>query len=195
MTLPTGVVTKTMVFGRYSSVLGNNRGGNIKVGFADSMLHLPTGEVVTSGLEAIAVNPDTGSAQITVPVTDDPELVANWRESSAYTGQRLTIDVAIDGYAPGRFFVDVPSDMPDFIDFDQMSKYATPTGIEVVRAEVLAVAGLTGTISATQLAEVMQPYLETGAVSDETIEMISQTVQEDLEPPVTLTLLFDNALA
>lgn len=194
MALPVGVTSKTLVFGRYTGVLGTNKGGTIKVGFDDAMLHVPTGEVVVAGMETVEVNPATGVAQLAVPVTITDQLIAKWRDSSAYYNQRLKITVEVSGYTPGTVYVEIPASGPDTIDFDQMSKYTTATGLEISQAAVLSVAGLTGHIAASTLAPALQPYIETGELTPAQLDEVSADVQADMEPPVSLVLLFENAL-
>lgn len=182
MALPPGVPSKRLTFGRYSGVLGGNKGGTIRVGFDDPMLHVPTGEVVVAGTETVDIDPDSGLGHIDVPVTVTDQLVARWRETNAYHNQRLKIVVEVPGYSPGAVYVEIPPDAPDIIDFDQMSKYPTSTGIEVVtQGPVRSVAGLVGHVAADALYDQLDPYFE-------------GLTPEDLEPPVELVLLFENAL-
>ena len=182
MPLPEGVPSKTLVFGRYSGVLGNNKGGKISVGFEDAMLHTPTGEVVVAGMETVDIQEDTGIGQIAVPVTVTDQLVARWRETNAYHNQRLKVVVEVPGYMPGAVYVEITSDAPDLIDFDQMSKFATSTGIEVVaQGSVRSVAGLVGHVAAADLAPKLDPYMD-------------GVTEAELEPPVDLVILFENAL-
>ena len=199
MALPIGVQTKTLTFGRYTSVLGNNRGGEIKVGFDDPMLHVPTGEVIVADMESVTVNAVDGVAAIPVPVTvevdeSSPKLIANWRDDAAYFNQRVRVDIDITGYRKETFYLDIAIDDPPFIDFDTMSKYAMPTGAEYVRAQVVSVGGLTGVIDSDELATNLQPYIETGELTPEQLDIVADEVQAEMEPPVTLTLLFENAL-
>lgn len=194
MALPVGVTSKTLTFGRYAGVLGTNKGGTVKVGFDDAMLHVPTGEVIVAGMETVEVNPATGVAQIEVPVTITDQLVAKWKDSTAYYNQRLKITVEVAGYNPGTVYVEIPASAPSVIDFDQMSKYTTATGLEISQVAVLSVAGLIGNIAAEQLAPALQPYIETGELTPAQLDEVSADVQADMEPPVSLVLLFENAL-
>lgn len=151
MALPFGLQSKTLTFGRYSSVTGTNKGGTVKVGFEEAMLHVPTGEIIVAGDEPAIVDPATGVVSISVPVTVTPDLVAKWMTSNPYTNQRLKISVAVPGYPVETRYVDISPDDPAVMDYDMLSSYATPGGLPVLRAEVRSVAGLTGDITADQL--------------------------------------------
>lgn len=151
MALPMGLESKTLTFGRYSSVTGVNKGGTIKVGFEKAMLHVPTGEIIVAGDEPAVVDPATGVVSISVPVTVTSDLVADWMSASPTTNQRLKIAVAVPGYPAETRFVDIHPNDPAVMDYDMLNPYSTPGGIPVLRAEVRSVAGLTGDITATAL--------------------------------------------
>ena len=152
MPFPFGLGSKTLTFGRYSSALGHNRGGNVKVGFDDAMLHVPTGEVIAAGEDTVMVDPTTGVASVVVPVTVTDDLVAKWDTTSPTKYQRLKITVTLPGYPPEARYVDIHPDDPAVMDYDQLHPYAVAGGLAVQRAQVISVAGLSGDITAEQLA-------------------------------------------
>ena len=164
MAFPTGLPTKTLTFGRYSAALGTNVSGSISVKFDDPMLHLPTGEVVTTNAEVAQVDPATGSRSITVPITVTDDLVANWRsEGGAYVNQRLRVEVKIPGYLPSAVsYVDIHPDDSATIDFDQLERYAAAGGTPILRAAVTSVVGLGGAVTGAALAAALGPYMPTG---------------------------------
>lgn len=156
MPFPVGVATRTLTFGRYSAALGTNVGGSISVKFDTPMLHLPTGEVVTGTEETVQVDAATGSRSITVPVTVTDDLVANWRDPSAFTNQRLRVELKIPGYLDGVLYVDIHPDDPAVIDFDQLERYTAAGGVSVVRAAVSAWMGLSGNVTTEQAATALE---------------------------------------
>lgn len=151
MPFPIGLGSKTLTFGRYSSALGNNRGGTIKVGFDKAALHVPTGEVIAAGEDSVLVDPATGVASVTVPVTVTDDLVVDWDTASPTKNQRLKITVNLPGYPAGSRYVDISPTDPAVMDYDQLNPYAVPGGLPVMRAEVRSVAGLTGDVTAQEL--------------------------------------------
>lgn len=151
MALPPGLASKTLTFGRYSTVTGANRGGNVKVGFEKAMLHVPTGEIIVAGDETAIVDPETGVLSVSVPVTVTDDLVADWMTASPTKYQRLKITVAVPGYPPEARFVDIHPNDPPVMDYDVLNLYAVPGGITVLRAAVTSVAGLSGDITAQDL--------------------------------------------
>jgi len=187
-------MSKTLTFGAYTTALGNPRGGTIRVGFDDPMLHIPSGEVVVGGVEAVAIDPATGLGTVEVPVTITDELLANWRGTSPYTNQRLRIEIDVTGYRSETLYVDISPLDPPVIDFDQMSKYPSTGGLPVSRAAVASIAGLTGDITAQAAATALQPHLAAGTITEEQMQEISADVQADMEPPIDLVVLFENAL-
>ena len=159
MPFPTGLPTKTLTFGRYSAALGTNMTGSVKIGFDKAMLHVPSGEVVVGGEESRSIDPATGQASVVVPVTVTADLVAEWWTASPTYNQRLRITLALPGYPAETKYVDIHPDDPAVMDYDQLATYAAPGGLPVSRAEVVEVAGLSGTITAEALAAALQPYL------------------------------------
>lgn len=151
MPFPAGLPSKTLTFGRYSSALGSSRGGTVKLGFDKAMLHVPTGEVVTFGMDSAPIGADTGAAAVTVPVTVTPDLLMDWTSATPMANQRLRIEVAVPGYPAVAQYVDIHPDDPPVIDFDHLEPYAVPGGLPVARAAVASVAGLTGVIEAGAL--------------------------------------------
>ncbi|WGH21939.1 minor tail protein [Rhodococcus phage Trogglehumper] len=150
-TFPIGLPTKTLTFGRYSGVLGSNRAGTVRFGFDKPMLHVPTGEVVVAGDEAVSILGETGAVQVVVPVTVTDDLVADWDTANPITNQRLKVSILMPGYPPKTQYIDIhPDDLP-VMDFDTLSPYATPGGLPALRAAVTSVAGLGGDISAEDL--------------------------------------------
>jgi hypothetical protein len=151
MPFPVGLPTKTLTFGRYSAALGSNSGGSVQVGFDKAMLHTPTGEVIVSGTETRTVDPATGQVSIVVPVTVTENLVADWWTASPITNQRLKITVNIPGYPPETKYADIDPGDPAVMDYDQLSLYASPGGLPVLRGEVTSWASLNGIISTAQV--------------------------------------------
>jgi hypothetical protein len=151
MPFPAGLPTKTMTFGRYSSALGTNRSGQVRIGFDQPMLHVPTGEVITSGLDVISIGGETGATSVTVPVTVTEDLVANWLSVSPVYNQRLRVEIVVTGYPPVVHYVDIDPSDPSVIDFDHLAPYAVPGGLSVLRATVSSVAGEAGDITAEAL--------------------------------------------
>lgn len=196
---PAGLATRTLTFGRYSSALGNNRGGEIRAGFDKPMLHIPTGDVLIggpSGADLAIVSVDTGAAQIEVPVTITDDLLADWRNpSGAFTNQRLRIEVDVQGYRSDVVYVDISPLDPSVIDFDQLQKYSSVGGLPISRAAVAAVAGMQGDITAPALAAALQPFIASGELTEEQVAELANDVVVLLDPPVNLTLLFENSLA
>lgn len=154
-TFPIGLPTKTLTFGRYSGVLGSNRAGTVRFGFDKPMLHVPTGEVVVAGDEAVSILGETGAVQVVVPVTVTDDLVADWDTANPITNQRLKVSILMPGYPPKTQYIDIhPDDLP-VMDFDTLTPYATPGGMPVLRAAVTSVGGLGGDISAEDLADAL----------------------------------------
>lgn len=156
---PLGVETKIITFGRYSTGQGYPIGGTVTLGFADPMLHLPTGEVIVSGDETVTVENFSGSAAITVPVTVErdpahPQLVANWH-TQPYTNQRMKITVDVDGYPTETRYLEISPDDPAVMDFDTLQPFTTIGTTPVVRAAVTSVAGFGGDVSAGDLKSVL----------------------------------------
>lgn len=159
-TFPTGLATKTLTFGRYSGVLGSSRAGTVRFGFDKPMLHVPTGEVIVAGDEAVTITSDTGAAQVVVPITVTDDLVADWDAESPTTNQRLKISILMPGYPPKTQYIDIHPDDPAIMDFDALRPYATPGGLPVLRAAVTSVAGLGGDIEAGDLATALEVITE-----------------------------------
>jgi hypothetical protein len=159
MPLPVGLPSKTLTFGRYLSPLGNYRAGSVQVGFDNPMLYLPTGEVITSGLEAVAIQSATGNVQIEVPITDTDDLVTI---PDGAVNQRIRVAVTIPGYPTAHHYLDIHADDPSVLDFDQLIPYGSAGGIPVLRASVTSVAGLTGIVGASELADAIAPFLPAG---------------------------------
>lgn len=155
MPLPTGLQSKTLTFGRYSSVTGANKGGNVRVGFEKAMLHIPTGEIIVAGDESAIVDPETGVLTISVPVTVTDDLVADWMTASPFKNQRLKITVSVPGYPPEARYVDIHPSDPMVMDYDMLNPYSVPGGLTVLRAEVRTVAGLSGDITIEQLRQAL----------------------------------------
>ena len=193
---PLGLATRTLSFGRYSSVLGTNKGGVIRIGYDKPMLHIPTGDVIIGGVDIATIPVDVGAVQVDVPITITDDLLADWRNpTAAFTNQRLHVEVDVPGYRSDVVYVDIsPLDSP-VIDFDQLQKYSSVGGLPISRAAVAAVAGLQGDITAQALATALQPFIESGDLTEEQITEVVNDVVVRLEPPVNLTLLFENSLA
>jgi len=121
------------------------------VGFDKPMLHVPTGEVILGGEDAQSIDSGSGVAQVVVPVTVTPDLVAGWDTNAPTTNQRIKISVELPGYPTGTRYLDIHPDDPPVIDYDQLQPYATPGGQIVQRAAVSSVAGLAGDVTATDL--------------------------------------------
>jgi hypothetical protein len=159
MPFPVGLPTKTLTFGRYSAALGTNMTGSVKIGFDKAALHVPTGEVIVAGDEIRVIDPATGGGSVAVPVTVTDDLVAEWWTSSPTLYQRLKIVISLPGYPVETKYVDIHPDDPAVMDYDQLSPYAAPGGLTVSRAAVVEVAGLSGTVAASDLATALTPYL------------------------------------
>lgn len=170
MAFPIGLASKTLTFGRYSSALGSNRGGSVSVGFDEAMLHVPTGEVITSGEDKVTIDPGTGVASVTVPITVTDQLVAKWDTASPVFNQRLKITVNLPGYPPGSKYVDIHPNDPPVMDYDQLTPYSVPGGLTVVRAEMRTWVGLSGDISLEQALTALGlgngPYATQAALDD-----------------------------
>lgn len=193
MTFPEGLPTRTLTFGRYSNALGTNVGGSVSASFDDPMLHTPTGEVITGSEERATIG-NTGMLSLEVPVTVTEDLIANWRDPGAYSNQRLKVRIDVAGYRSETLYVDIHADDPMIIDFDQMSKYTAVGGVPVTRAQVVSVAGLTGVVGATALAGALASYFDAAELSPEEMQELVDQVSTNLDPPVDLVLLFENAL-
>ena len=159
---PDGVATKVITFGRYSTAAGSARGGTATVGFADPMLHLPTGEVIVSGDETVTIESLSGSLAIVVPVTVDPNLVANWATASPYRNQRIRVSVDIDGYPSGVRYLEISPDDPNVMDYDTLQQFDVQDGLPVARAAVTSVGGLGGDVSAVDLRSILGIPSEAG---------------------------------
>ena len=194
MPLPAGLPIKTLTFGRYTTALGTNQGGEVEVGFQEAMLHVPTGEVITGGLEKVKIDAATGRLQINVPVTVTDDLVAQWRETSAYVNQRVLVKVTAGGYTTDYVFVDIHPADPAIIDFDQFARYPSPGGVPISRAAVASLAGMTGDITAAAAAAALQPFIATGTLTSGQLADLVDTVQQQMAPTTTLVTLFENGL-
>lgn len=159
MPFPAGLPTKTLTFGRYLAALGTNQAGSVKFGFDKAMLHVPTGEVVVAGDETRPIDPSTGQVAVVVPITVTADLVAEWWTVSPTYNQRLKVTLTVPGYPTETKYVDIDPGDPSVMDYDQLFPYAVPGGLPVSRAEVVEVAGLSGIITATALADALRPYL------------------------------------
>lgn len=159
MDFPTGLPTKKLTFGRYVSVLGLPRSGKVSIGFDKPMLHQPSGAVLVAGNDNDMVD-RSGELTIEVPVTTNGDLIADWLTDHPTTGQRLRVQIDVTGYKPEAFYIDVHEDDADTLDFDEFDRYPDPVAsLPILRATVRNVAGLTGTITAEELAARLEEYL------------------------------------
>jgi hypothetical protein len=168
--------TVTVTMGPFLDFMGYPVSGSVTFTPSTSVTHLDTGTPILNKPVVVSLALD-GRGSVTLPATDDPRLTP--------LGFTYVVSYNLNGPSPSAKAIALPAGV-GVVDLDLMTPVTSSTGTTVEVPDVLSVAGLTGAITAQELADQLSGLIAGGGGSgDGTVVSASTTVRGIVELATT----------
>lgn len=183
MALPASLDTVTIAVGPYVDATGGPATGTVTFTPSSRLLWTATGAVVLEGPVSVTLG-SLGTASVVLPATDAAGLNV--------TGFTYTVDWSLKagGKAPAirSQAVALPAAAPSVV-LASLVPAETGTTVDVVLPAVLSVAGLTGVVTAAELADELAPLLDSVSIdADGSLVVNGTTVELATDADVTAAI-------
>lgn len=183
MALPASLDTVTVAVGPYVGASGDPATGTVTFTPSSRLLWTATGAVVLEGPVSATLG-SLGTASVVLPATDAAGLNV--------TGFTYTVDWSLS--AGGKALairsqaVALPAAVPSVV-LASLVPAETGTTVDVVLPAVLSVAGLTGVVTAAELADELAPLLDSVSIdADGSLVVNGTTVELATDADVTAAI-------